>query len=200
MAATMLAYEQPEADVLTRPPRNIKKDRLVNWQLVLQSYGVVGVLQTLASFSMSFWYLERNGIHFRDLWFAFGAIPQGVDEDYYLSKVNEASSIYFVNLVVMQWFNLMATRTRRLSIFQHPPLFKKETQNWYLFPAILFALVMAIFWLYIPPLQPVVGTTRVPVEHWFLPFAFGLFILLLDECRKFCVRTWPRGILAKIAW
>lgn len=199
-AATMLSYEKPEADVLTRPPRNVKKDRLVNWQLVLQSYGIVGVLQTVASFAMAFWYLERNGLPFSQLWFSFGRIPDGVDPDYYLARTNEASSIYFVNLVVMQWFNLMATRTRRLSIFQQPPLFKKETQNWYLFPAILFSLAMAVFWLYIPPLQPIIGTTGVPVEHWFLPFAFGMFQLLLDEARKYCVRRWPGGLLAKMAW
>ena len=60
----MLSYEKSEADVLTRPPRNIKKDRLVNWQLIVQSYGIVGVLQTVASFAMSFWYLERQGIPF----------------------------------------------------------------------------------------------------------------------------------------
>ncbi|KAF5988503.1 K, P-type ATPase (mediates high-affinity potassium or sodium uptake) [Fusarium bulbicola] len=180
-AATMLSYEKPEADVLIRPPRNIKKDRLVNWQLILQAYGVNGVLQTFASFAMAFWYLQRQGIPFSELWFSFGKLPAGIDPDYYLAKTNEASSIYFVNLVVMQWFNLMAARTRRLSIFQHPPLFNPNTQNWYLFPAIIFSLAMAIFWLYIPPLQPVLGTTPVPVEHWFLPFAFGIFQLLLDE-------------------
>ncbi|WKT44026.1 hypothetical protein QSH57_008879 [Fusarium oxysporum f. sp. vasinfectum] len=199
-AATMLSYEKPEADVLTRPPRNTKKDRLVNWQLILQAYGVNGVLQTVASFAMAFWYLQRQGIPFSELWFSFGKLPAGIDPDYYLAKTNEASSIYFVNLVVMQWFNLMATRTRRLSIFQHPPLFNPNTQNWYLFPAIIFSLAMAIFWLYIPPLQPVLGTTPVPVEHWFLPFSFGIFQLLLDEGRKFCVRRWPHGILAKLAW
>ncbi|CCT69115.1 K, P-type ATPase (mediates high-affinity potassium or sodium uptake) [Fusarium fujikuroi IMI 58289] len=199
-AATMLSYEKPEADVLTRPPRNIKKDRLVNWQLILQAYGVNGVLQTVASFAMAFWYLQRQGIPFSELWFSFGKLPAGIDPDYYLAKTNEASSIYFVNLVVMQWFNLMATRTRRLSIFQHPPLFNPNTQNWYLFPAIVFSLAMAIFWLYIPPLQPVLGTTPVPVEHWFLPFAFGIFQLLLDEARKFGVRRWPHGLLAKLAW
>ncbi|KAJ4129766.1 hypothetical protein NW768_006735 [Fusarium equiseti] len=199
-AATMLSYEKPEADVLTRPPRNIKKDRLVNWQLIVQSYGIVGVLQTVASFAMSFWYLERQGIPFNQLWFAFGKIPDGIDPDYYLAKTNEASSIYFINLVVMQWFNLMATRTRRLSIFQHPPLFNRDTQNWYLFPAIIFSLVMAIFWLYIPPLRPVLGTTAVPVEHWFLPFAFGTFQLLLDEGRKFAVRKWPSSVLGRMAW
>lgn len=196
----MLSYEKPEADVLFRPPRNVKRDRLVNWQLVLQSYGFMGIFQTLTSFTMSFWYLQRNGIPFSQLWFAFGAIPDGVDEDYYIRKVNEASSIYFVNLVVMQWFNLMTTRTRRLSIVQHPPLFNKKTQNWYLFPAILFALGMAIMWLYIPSLQPVLGTTPVPVEHWFLPFSFGIFIVLMDEARKFAVRKWPNGLVARVAW
>ncbi|KAF5664722.1 h+ k+-exchanging atpase [Fusarium heterosporum] len=199
-AATMLSYEKPEADVLTRRPRNVKTDRLVNWQLIFQSYGINGVLQTVASFAMSFWYLQRQGIPFSQLWFSFGKMPDGIDPDYYLAKTNEASSIYFVNLVVMQWFNLMATRTRRLSIFQHPPLFNKNTQNWYLFPAIIFSLAMAVFWLYIPPLQPVLGTTGVPVEHWFLPFAFGMFQLLLDEARKYCVRRWPTGLLAKMAW
>ena len=196
----MLSYEKPEAGVLTHPPRNIKKDRLVNWQLIVQSYGIVGVLQTVASFAMSFWYLERQGIPFNQLWFSFGQIPEGIEPDYYLAKTNGASSIYFVNLVVMQWFNLMATRIRRLSIFQHPPLFNRETQNWYLFPAIIFSLAMAIFWLYIPPLQPVLGTTAVPVEHWFLPFAFGMFQLLLDEARKFAVRRWPGSVLGRMAW
>jgi sodium/potassium-transporting ATPase subunit alpha len=99
-----------------------------------------------------------------------------------------------------QWFNLMAVRTRRLSIFQHPPAFNKRTQNLYLFPAIVFALVMAIFWLYIPELQDVLATTRVPVEHYFLPATFGLFILFADEARKWAVRRWPGGLLAKCAW
>jgi sodium/potassium-transporting ATPase subunit alpha len=94
----------------------------------------------------------------------------------------------------------MAVRTRRWSIFQHPPLFNKKTQNWYLFPAILFALCMAILWLYIPQLGPILGTTPAPVEHWFLPMAFGLGILLMDETRKYIVRGYPNSIIAKMAW
>lgn len=103
-------------------------------------------------------------------------------------------------MVSRQWFNLLAVRTTRLSIFQQPPLFKKETQNLYLFAAILFALVMAFFWLYLPKFQEVLGTAQVPVEHWFLPMTFGIGVLLLDEARKFAVRTWPKGLLAKLAW
>ncbi|KAI0477051.1 Na,H/K antiporter P-type ATPase [Xylariaceae sp. FL0804] len=199
-AATVLSYEKPEADVLLRRPRNVKKDRLVDWQLVVHAYGILGVIETVASFAMAYWYLERNGIPFRALWFSFGQLPEGVDPDHYTAKLNVASSIYFVTLVVMQWFNLLAVRTRRWSIFQHAPAFNKKTQNLALFPAILFALCMAILWLYIPQLQPVLGTSPVPVEHWFLPFAFGLFILLLDEGRKCLVRKYPRGILSRTAW
>jgi sodium/potassium-transporting ATPase subunit alpha len=99
-----------------------------------------------------------------------------------------------------QWFNLMAVRTRRLSIFQHPPAFNKETQNLLLFPAIIFSLLIAIFWLYIPRLETVLGTTPVPAEHFFIPMAFGLGLLILDELRKCAVRRWPKGFFAMIAW
>lgn len=200
MAATALAYEAPEADVLLRPPRRPGVDRLVDWKLIVQSYGFVGIIETVSSFAMAYWYLERSGIPFGSIWFSFGNLPDSIDPDYYAQKLNEASSIYFVTLVVMQWFNLLAVRTRRLSLFQHPPLFNRATRNYYLFPAIFFALVMAFFWLYIPALQPTLGTTQVPVEHWFLPMAFGMVILLLDEGRKFAVRTWPKGFWARIAW
>jgi sodium/potassium-transporting ATPase subunit alpha len=123
-----------------------------------------------------------------------------VDPDYFTARLNEASSVYFVNLVVMRWFCLMALRTRRLSILQHPPAFNKATQNLYLFPAIAFALVMAIIWLYIPKLQQTLGTSNVPVENFFLPAAFGLGIFFLDEARKCAVRKWSTGVLAKMAW
>ena len=156
--------------------------------------------ETITSFAMSYWYLQRSGILFKDLWFGFGVVPSYVDPDYYNQKLTEASSIYFVNLVVMQWFNLMATSTRRLSIFQHPPLFNKETQNLYLFPSILFALAMAFLWLYPPAIQEVIVTSAVPVEYWFLPFAFGIYIILIDEARRFWVRKYPKGWVARAAW
>jgi sodium/potassium-transporting ATPase subunit alpha len=100
-AATVLAYEAPEADVLLRKPRKPTKDRLVDWQLMLQSYGFIGVIETVTSFAMSYWYLQRSGISFGDLWFQYGNLPASIDPDYSTARLNEASSIYFVNLVVM---------------------------------------------------------------------------------------------------
>jgi sodium/potassium-transporting ATPase subunit alpha len=192
-AATAIAYEKPEADVLTRPPRNAKKDRLVDWKLIMQAYGFAGLIETTSSFAMAYWYCQRQGLYFSVLWFGFTATPEGYDADAVAAILNRASSIYFVNLVVMQWFNLFALRTRRLSVLQH-------RWNWYLVPAIIFSLIIAIIFLYIPKFHDVLSTTTVPVAHWFLPMAFGMGLLLLDEARKFCVRTYPKSFIAKIAW
>jgi len=100
-AAIALAYEKPEADVLLRKPRAVGVDRLVGWKLILYSYGFIGFMETISSFAMAFWYLERNGLAFRDIWFSFGNLPSYIDPVYYAQKLNEASAIYFVNLVVM---------------------------------------------------------------------------------------------------
>jgi sodium/potassium-transporting ATPase subunit alpha len=99
-AATVLAYEAPEADVLLRKPRMPGQDRLVDWKLILQAYGFIGFAQTIASFAVSYWYLERHGIKFSMLWFKY-ALPEELDADFVAHHLNVASSIYFVNLVVM---------------------------------------------------------------------------------------------------
>lgn len=96
---------------------------------MFQAYSIIGVLETLCSFTMSDWYLQRCGIPFSDLWFGYGSLPDSIDVEYAAARLNEASSIYFVNLVVMQCFTLMTLRTRHLSVFQHPPAFNKMTQN-----------------------------------------------------------------------
>jgi sodium/potassium-transporting ATPase subunit alpha len=94
----------------------------------------------------------------------------------------------------------MAIRTRRLSIIHHPPLFRRETTNYFLFPAIAFAVLIVILFIYPTKLQTVLGTAPIPASHWFLPMTFGLGVFLLDEGRKFLVRKYPKGILARIAW
>ncbi|VEU23296.1 DEKNAAC104422 [Brettanomyces naardenensis] len=200
--AIALAYEKPEANLLLRPPRNVKKDRLVDWRLMLHSYLLPGIIETVCSFAMSYWWLDSHNFKFSVLWWSFGdysGAPSDVQNNS-VSLLNKASAIYFVNLVVMQWFNAMATRTRYLSVFTHPPFFNRATQNWRLLPAIVFALVMAFIFCYIPGLQPVASSSTVPVAHWFLPMAFGLALLSVDELRKAAVRRWPRGILSKTAW
>lgn len=210
-AATALAYEEPEADVMLRKPRDLKKDKLVDWRLLAQSYGLVGMIETTTSFAMSFWYLQRQGIPFSSLWMSFGNVETaaGHGEDYINFHLAVASAIYFVNLVVMQWFVLMGLRTRRTSLFGQPPVrivrvvegrWRVEG-NWYLFPAILLALVVVFVFVYIPGLQSVTMGRPIPGEYWGLGLAWGVALLSLEELRKMRVRrSRPGGFWARVAW
>jgi len=200
VCAMTLVFEKPESDLLTRPPRNIHKDRLANKRLLFHAFGFIGVFECFCSMAMAFWYMQRNGVPFSALWLRFGDYPDGITTDHVNAVVATASSIYFSNLVIMQFFNLLATRTRRLSILQQPPIFNKRTQNRWIFLAMIFALCVVFFFCYIPTFQNVIGSTEIPVEHFFLPVAFGMALLLIDEARKLAVRTWPEGFFARVAW
>ena len=57
--------------------------------------------ETFTSFVMSYWYLQRKGLPFSAFWFKYGAVPDGITQEYYNQTLAEASSIYFVNVVVM---------------------------------------------------------------------------------------------------
>lgn len=48
--AISLAYEPAEKDIMLRPPRDINSDRLVSRNLLVYSYLIVGVLESIACF------------------------------------------------------------------------------------------------------------------------------------------------------
>ncbi|WWC91684.1 uncharacterized protein L201_006630 [Kwoniella dendrophila CBS 6074] len=202
LPAISMCFEKPEAGLLTRPPRNTKKDKLINWKFLLQAYGFLGLLESLCAMSMSFWWLDKQGFKFKDLVLAYGGLPPQYNQDAYNEAVNKAQSIYFFTLVGMQFGNLLSTRTRRLSIFQHNP-FKwsdESKRNYWIIPSMIASLVFLFFFSYVPFFQHTFLTRGVPVQHIFIPFTFAIGLLSLDETRKFFIRRYPKGFLTKIAW
>ncbi|KAK7001680.1 calcium ATPase [Favolaschia claudopus] len=198
LPALSMVYEKPEADLLLRKPRNRKKDRLADWKLLLHAYFFLGVLESLTSMTAAFYFgFERHGVPFTALYRKYGGYD--VDPDLVSELTNRAQSLYFFNLVIMQWFNLLSTRTRRLSLFQQNP-FAPATRNLFLFPAMLIALGLACFFSYVPGIQKVFLTRGISAEFFFLPMAYGSVVLFLDEMRKLWNRTHPSSFLAKIAW
>ncbi|KAK4046272.1 hypothetical protein OIV83_006195 [Microbotryomycetes sp. JL201] len=199
LPALSLCLEKPEADLLTRKPRDRKKDRLADARLLAQAYCFIGVLESLTSMVGAFYFgFARDGIPFSTFWLKFGNYD--IDTDVFNEHLNKAQSIYFFNLVIMQWFSLLAVRTRRRSIFQQPPLGNSRTSNPWLFPAMLAALAFAIFFSYVPVFQNIFLTRGIAAEYFFLPMAYGVVLLLLDEGRKWWVRRRPMSLLAKAAW
>lgn len=50
-----LVYELSESDIMLLPPRNVKKDRLVDLRLMRYSFLQIGVMESLAGFLMYFY-------------------------------------------------------------------------------------------------------------------------------------------------
>ena len=59
----------------------------------MQSYGLIGMLETTASFAMSYWYLQRRGYAFHRIWFSFGNLPADWDTDDAVSGTVRASPL-----------------------------------------------------------------------------------------------------------
>ncbi|KAG2532113.1 hypothetical protein BBO99_00000507 [Phytophthora kernoviae] len=65
--AISIAYESAECDVMKRPPRDLKKDRLVSKSMLIYAYVVAGMVNAagcLVAYGSVFW---RKGVSFSDL-------------------------------------------------------------------------------------------------------------------------------------
>jgi sodium/potassium-transporting ATPase subunit alpha len=214
VASMSLIKEKPEADLLLRMPRRPEKDKLANFKLLFQAYCFIGIPMLVCASAMAFRVFSQAGIPFSSLWLSFGNVQVNgvpVDPVLYQDTLYRAQSVYFVTLVLMQWGNLLMTRTRRLSIFQQPPIGPKSTRNLYIFMAMGFTLSILVLFIFIPFFQNVFHTRDVYVEYWFIrttlfwlkltiALGFGVGLLLMDETRKAIVRRWPKGIVARFAW
>lgn len=198
-----LIMEKEEFDLLSLPPRNHKKDHLINLKIYAQSYLFIGVMETVSAHSMFFLYMyKKAGIPFHELVFLFEGYTEGFhgytqDELTHFNTVGQC--VYFVTLVILQWGNILSIRNKRLSILQADPI-RKERRNPWLIVSVLISLSIAIFVTEVPGIQSLFGTASVPIEFWLLPLPLALGILVMDEIRKLIVRTWPQGPVAKIAW
>ncbi|KAF9898381.1 hypothetical protein BX616_004104 [Lobosporangium transversale] len=203
---TALVMEQEEFDLLAQPPRNAKKDHLITGRIYLQSYIFIGSCMTFFSNMLYFTYLkEYTGLSFQDLALTYGNIdysklkPGITPEDFNGFYVNTGQCVTFVALVIMQWGNVLSIRNRRLSILQGNP-FTKERRNPYLFLGMFLALATAILVTETPSINEVMLTNSVPIKYWLLPIPCAVGILVLDEIRKLTVRSYPRSIIARLAW
>jgi sodium/potassium-transporting ATPase subunit alpha len=195
--------EKEEFDLLSMPPRNPKKDHLINLRIYAQSYLFIGIMETICAHAMYFLYYWRHArIPMHALFFAFEAYSDGFYgySEEQLTEFNvTGQSVYFVTLVILQLGNILSIRNKRMSILQADPIRKERRNPWLLLSAII-SISIAIFVTQEPGLQSLFGTGAVPWEFWLIPFPLALGILLMDETRKVIVRTWPKGFLARIAW
>ncbi|KAI8328575.1 hypothetical protein BC941DRAFT_444686 [Chlamydoabsidia padenii] len=201
-----LIMENEEFDLLSMPPRNPKKDHLINIKIYIQSYLFMGSMQTICSLG---WYdfvgtysagpWIRNGAS--DSMPTFGQDPAGnlLSASEFQWQLQIGQCVTFVTLVILQWGNILSVRNRRLSILQGDPL-RPRRRNLWLFLGMFASLVTAIIVTEVPWFQQIMQTGPVPIRHWFLPLPLALGIIVMDDLRKLIVRVCPNSIVAKIAW
>ena len=198
-----LIMEKEEFDLLSMPPRNVKKDHLINLKIYGQSYLFIGVMETICAHGMYFLYYWRHArIPASALFLAFEKYSDGFygyTEAQLTAFNTTGQSVYFVTLVILQLGNILSIRNKKLSILQADPIRKQRRNPWLLAGAIV-SIAIAIFVTEEPGIQSLFGTASVPVEFWFIPVPLALGILVMDEIRKLLVRTFPKGPLARVAW
>merc|ERR1719320_839111 len=130
LPAISLAYEQAESDIMKRQPRDPLRDRLVNERLISLAYGQIGMLQALAGFINYFVIMAMNGFMpghlfgLRNDW--DNRANQSVEDSfgqqwsYGQRKIVEFTchTAFFTSIVIVQWADLLISKTRRLSLFQ----------------------------------------------------------------------------------
>jgi magnesium-transporting ATPase (P-type) len=97
--------------------------------------------------------------------------------------LHHAQSAYFVCIVIVQWADLVISKTRRNSMFQ------QGMNN----PLMNFGLIaetlLAAFLCYTPGVNSALGTRPLRFTHWLPGVPFSMFIFLYDETRKFLMRA-----------
>ncbi|RKO93204.1 hypothetical protein BDK51DRAFT_1972, partial [Blyttiomyces helicus] len=216
-----LMFEKSEADLMRRKPRNARTDRLTDWRFFVQVYLFVGLFGWMSAMGMWFLYwakdaVNSNGQHISlgisDLLFAYEKWPTntsdtvavwplgyGMDAADLSTNANIGSSIFYVAMVIFQFGALLATRNRRVSLFQSNPLWGPRQNLWILFGYVT-TICVAIINLYVTGIQTEFGSAPIPTKYWFIPFGFAGAILACDEVRKLIVRVYPNSIVAKAAW
>lgn len=203
-----MIHEQAESDIMHRPPRNSRTDRLVSVKTILFAYFFIGMMESAIAFFMYFLTMWIDGgvtpsqlVFSFDKWGTNGwvqmpewAVRQNVTALDYQTDLNyKGQSAFFVALVMCQLWNMLATRTRYQSIFTQK--FQPKLL-WYMGAEVLVALLV----IYLPLIQDNMHTKPLQFYHFLIPLAMGSIILICDEIRKFFVRKFPKGIIARLAW
>ncbi|XP_065678382.1 sodium/potassium-transporting ATPase subunit alpha-like isoform X2 [Hydra vulgaris] len=197
--AISLAYEKAESDIMKRKPRDPTHDKLVNERLISVAYGMIGMAQACGGFFTYFVIMAENGFMPSDLFgirarwedMNVNTLPDsyGNEWTYHQRKELELTcqTAFFTTIVVVQWGTLIASKTRKLS------LFNQGMGNWFLNFGLFFETALAIFLQYTPGINMGLRLRPMNFSWWLTGLPYTFLIIISDEIRRYILRRYPKG-------
>ena len=170
--ALALGAEPPEKGTMNRPPRHLK-DHLVNKDLLMRSYLILGLAQSIAAMGSFYFYYWTNGY-----WGKWIDIP-GSGPIY-----RSATAMALAGVVFSQIGNLFTQRASRQSIFK-VPLFNNKL----IWAGIATELTIIAGIVYLPFLQKFIGTGSFDPKYWLFHLIWIPILPLMDAIRKAIVNS-----------
>lgn len=156
LPAISLAYERAESDIMLRPPRNPRKDKLVTRKLYFLAYGHIGLIEALAGFFVYFAIMAEHGFMpmrlfgLREKWDAdsINDLTDSYGQEWSYKNRKELEytcyTAFMISVVVTQWLDLVVCKTRSNSIF------KQGMGNMVLNISLVVETVVACMLTYLP--------------------------------------------------
>ncbi|MEU1200381.1 cation-transporting P-type ATPase [Streptomyces sp. NPDC005813] len=168
LPALALGAEPTEADVMDNPPRS-RRERLFS-TAVMGRILFLGGIQALGVCAVFFWHIHASGIPYAEF---------TRDDPVY----REAITMVQAGIVVSQFFNALAVRTDRQSVFRAGLL----SNPWLIGAGCVGIALMAAI-SYAPPLQAIFNTAPLAPADWAVLAGFGALLLAAEEVRKWALR------------
>jgi len=177
-----LGAERPETDVMKKKPRP-RGERLLSRNLLLMSYGVVGMIQAAAGFFSYFVILYAGGWQWGQ--------ELANDDPLYRTAITG----FFASIIICQVADVIICRTRRQSLLTVGVLSNRLVLLGIGTELFLLALIS-----YVPACNVFFGTE--PLAFWQLTLSlpFAALILIGDELRRHFVRHENPFVLKWLTW
>nr|CAH7743770.1 unnamed protein product [Callosobruchus chinensis] len=198
LPAISLAYEKAESDIMSRPPRNPKKDKLVTKKLYFFAYGHIGMIEALAGFFTYFAIMAENGFYpsklfgLRHAWESESVndLMDSYGQEWTFESRKELEytcyTAFMISVVVTQWADLIICKTRINSFFT------QGMGNMVLNVSLIVETATACMLSYIPGMS-YLKFYPVMFRWWCYSLPFSVFIFCFDEFRKWRMRKFPDG-------
>jgi len=169
-----LILEPPEPGVMERPPRG-RGSRLFTFSNLLRPL-YIGVLIFIPALLGSFNTWVEAGWRFGER-----TVPDA-------QRYAKGTTMFMASIIAAQLGNLFSTRSDVVSALRLSPLGNK-----WLVIGILTQVVMLLGIVYVPFLQAIFGTAPLSLPDWGYLYSIALFVLAVDEVRKYILRRIRRG-------